>query len=117
MSKWREMFHVACITALAVAVFAVQNSKPSPTKTVVVHDNTPTTGCSLPIKVGNYGFIKKGRWGNFQAKVVGKVDNGTDCAYSVHIQPKKQDNRYYATDVYTNVNSDNLFPVDGETIR
>jgi hypothetical protein len=96
MSKAREWFYAAIGIVLCISLVIVANDKPDPVKTVVVHDNKPTTGCSLPIKVGDYGFIKKGALSNLKAKVIGKVDNGVDCAYSVYIQAKKQDDRYYA---------------------
>lgn len=117
MSNKRDLFYVSTIILLLLALGLVQSSKPSPTKIVTVHDNTPTNGCSLPIKVGNYGFIKDGDWAGLQGKVLGKIDNGIDCAYSVYLQPKKQNNRYYASEKYITVNSNNFFPMNGETVR
>jgi hypothetical protein len=117
MSKPRELFYIFAVVVLCIGMIIIASAKPDPIKTVVVHDNKPATGCSLPIKVGDYGYIKKGDLSNLKAKVVGRVDNGVDCAYSVYVQAKKQNDRYYANEVYTTVNSDNLFPINGETIK
>lgn len=66
----------------------------------------------MPIKVGDSGFIKAGYWSEHKAKVVGKIDNGIDCAYSVVLR-SNAGNR----EVYITVNASNFYPINGETVR
>ena len=111
-----KFVYVGIMVLLLGLAFLVGRDNAPSTKRVVVHDSKPTTGCNLPIKVGDYGYIKYGDCGGLRAKVVGKLDNGIDCAYSTYIKPKKQNNYYRAEEVYKDVNADNLAPINGEMV-
>ena len=71
--------------------------------------------CSLPIEVGGHGLIVRGDYEGMKAQVVGKIAGGSECAYSVYLRPKEQNERYYATEVYIRVKSDNFLPIESPT--
>lgn len=73
--------------------------------------------CSLPIEVGDYGLIVRGDFEGMKAQVVGKVSGGDRCAYSVYLRPKEQNERYYATEKYINVDVNNFLPIELPTTK
>lgn len=60
------------------------------------------SSCELPIEIGQTGYIKFGTYRGTKVKVVGKIDNGVDCAYSTKV----------GESTYRPVNSDNLLPIE-----
>ena len=53
-----KFVYVGIMVLLLGLAFLVGRDNAPSTKRVVVHDSKPTTGCNLPIKVGDYGYIK-----------------------------------------------------------